>query len=201
METALIGSNPPSSEYQYEPEESKVFNSDEEVLVPDSDLPVMDGMEVDADLAMEGGPIDASLGDESTLGDGESFYLHILEDMTDRRQKGDLDDLMAGLSGRTQESRQPAAKTGSTGVDAPMELPDNVNGGLNDEEVIPSPAGDSHSSQATSTDFALLMAALAGDMDVDNSVSPRMRPRMPTNYGALLVLGLVFSVKMLTRHY
>ncbi len=137
METALIGSDPPSSEYQYEPEESEVFDSDEEVLAPDSDLPVMDGMEVDADLAMEGGPIDAGLGDESTLGDGESFYLHILEDMTDGRQKGDLDDLMASLSGRTQESRQPAAKTGSTGVDAPMELPDNVNGGPSDEEVIP----------------------------------------------------------------
>ncbi len=198
METALIGSDPPSSEYQYEPEESEVFDSDEEVLAPDSDPPVMDGMEVDADLAMEGGPIDASLGDESTLGDGESFYLHILQDMTDGWQKGDLDDLMAGLSGRTQESCQPAAKTGSTGVDAPVELPDDINGIPNDEEVIPSPAGDSHSSQATSTDFTSLMAALAGDMDVDDSVSLRTRPRTPTNYGALLVLGLVFSVKMLT---
>ncbi len=150
---------------------------------------------------MEGGLIDAGLGDESMLGDGESFYLHILEDMTDRWQKGDLDDLMAGLSGRTQESHQPAAETESTGVDAPVELPDDVNGGPNDEEVIPSLAGDSHSSQATSTDFASLMAVLAGDMDVDDSVSLRTRPRMPTNYSALLVLGLVFSVKMLTRHY
>ncbi|PBK58182.1 hypothetical protein ARMSODRAFT_1028462, partial [Armillaria solidipes] len=164
METALIGSDPPSSEYQYEPEESDVFNSDEEVLAPDSDPPVMDGMEVDADLATEGRPIDVGLGDESALGNG------------------DLDDLMAGLSGRSQESRQPAAATGSTGVDRPIDLPDDVNESPNDEEVISAPADDSRSSQATSTDFASLMASLAGDMDVDESGSPRARPRTSTNH-------------------
>ncbi len=73
METTLIESDPPSSEYQYEPEESEVFDSDKEVLAPDSDPPVMDGIEVDADLAMEGGPIDVGLGDDSMLGKGESF--------------------------------------------------------------------------------------------------------------------------------
>ncbi|SJL06830.1 uncharacterized protein ARMOST_10172 [Armillaria ostoyae] len=128
METALIGSDPPSSEYQYEPEESNVFDSDEEVLAPDSDLPVMDGMEVDVDLATEGGPIDVGLGAESALGDND------------------------------------------------------VNESPNDEEVISTPADNSRSSQATSTDFALLMASLARDMDVDKSGSPRARPQTLTNH-------------------